>query len=60
MASQTHINLTSSFAVATPSSAPSQLQITAEQLAELQQLREKGLVTEEEFNRKHEEIFGRL
>ena len=60
MASQTHINLTSSFAVATPSSAPSQLRITAEQLAELQQLREKGLVTEEEFNRKHEEILGRL
>ena len=60
MASQTHINLTSSFAVATPSSSPSQQRTIAEHLDELQQLHEKELVTEEEYNRKREEILGRL
>jgi small-conductance mechanosensitive channel len=60
MASQTHINLTSSFAVATPNSSPSQQRTITEHLDELQQLREKGLVTEEEFKSKREEILGRL
>jgi len=60
MASQTHINLTNSFAVATPSSAPSQQQTIAEHLDELQQLREKELITEEEYTRKREEILARL
>ena len=60
MASQTHINLTSSIAVATPSSVPSQQRTITEHLDELQQLREKGLVTEEEFKSKREEILGRL
>jgi len=60
MASQTHINLTSSFAVVTPSSSPSQQQTTAEYLAELQQLREKGFVTEEDYKRKLDEILGKL
>jgi hypothetical protein len=60
MASQTHINLTSSFAVATPGSSPGQPRTIAEHLDELQQLREKELVTEEEYLRKREEILGRL
>lgn len=60
MASQTHINLTNSSAVATPSSAPSKQPTIAEHLDELQQLREKELVTEEEYNRKREEILARL
>jgi small-conductance mechanosensitive channel len=60
MASQTHINLTSSFAVATPSSSPSQQRTIAEHLDELQKLHEKEFVTEEEYNRKREEILGRL
>jgi small conductance mechanosensitive channel len=60
MASQTHINLTSSFAVATPSSSPSQQRSIAEHLDELQQLREKGSVSEEEYEHKREEILGRL
>jgi small-conductance mechanosensitive channel len=60
MASQTHINLTSSFGVATPGSSPVQKQTTEEHLAELQHLREQELVTEEEYNRKREEILGRL
>ncbi|HMD89205.1 MAG TPA: mechanosensitive ion channel domain-containing protein [Anaerolineaceae bacterium] len=60
MASQTHINLTNSFAAATPSSAPSQQPTIAEYLDELQQLREKELVTEEEYKAKREEILGRL
>jgi small conductance mechanosensitive channel len=59
MASQTNINLTSSIAVAMPPS-PSRLRTIAERLEELQQLREKGLVTEEDYKRKHEEILGRL
>lgn len=60
MASQTHINLTNSFAVATPSSSPGQQRTIAEHLDELQQLREKELVTDEEYKRKREEILGRL
>ena len=60
MASQTHINLTSSFVVAMPSSSPSQQRTIAEHLDELQQLREKELVTEEEYKRKREEILSRL
>jgi len=60
MASQTHINLTNSTAVATPSSAPGQQPTIAQNLDELQQLREKELVTEEEYNRKREEILARL
>jgi small-conductance mechanosensitive channel len=60
MASQTHLNLTSSFAVATPSSSPSQQRTIAEHLDELRRLREKELVTEEEYKRKREEILGRL
>jgi small conductance mechanosensitive channel len=60
MASQTHINLTSSSAAATSRSAPGQLRTTSGQLAELQQLREKGLVTEEEYKSKRDEIIGRL
>jgi small-conductance mechanosensitive channel len=60
MASQTHINLSSSFAAAKPSSSPSQQRTTAEHLTELRQLREKELVTEEEYHRKREEILGRL
>jgi small-conductance mechanosensitive channel len=60
MASQTHINLTSSFGVATPGSLPDPKHTIAEHLAELQHLREQELVTEEEYNRKREEILGRL
>ena len=60
MASQTHINLTSSFTVATSSSSSSQKRTIAEHLDELQQFREKGFVTEEEYEHKREEILGRL
>lgn len=60
MASQTHINLTNSIAATTPSSSPTKQPTIAEQLDELQQLREKELVTEEEYTRKREEILGRL
>jgi len=60
MASQTHINLTSSFGVATPGSSPSQKRTIEEHLNELQHLREQELVSEEEFLRKRNEILGRL
>jgi hypothetical protein len=49
MASQTHINLTSSFGVATPGSSPGQKRTIAEHLEELQHLREQELVSEEEY-----------
>ena len=60
MASQTHINLTSSFGVATPGSSIGQPPTIAEHLDELQHLREQELVSEEEYNRKREEILGKL
>jgi small conductance mechanosensitive channel len=60
MASQTHINLTSSFEVATPGSAPLQKRTIEEHLEELQHLREQELVSEEEYYRKRAEILGRL
>jgi small-conductance mechanosensitive channel len=60
MASQTHINLTSSFGVATPGSSAGQPRTIAEHLDELQHLREKELVTEEEYIRKRDEILDRL
>jgi small conductance mechanosensitive channel len=60
MASQTHINLTSSFGVATSGSSPVQPRTIAEHLHELQNLREKQLITDEEYIRKREEILGRL
>jgi small-conductance mechanosensitive channel len=60
MASQTHINLTSSIAEATPSSISSQKPTIAEHLDELQRLREKEFVTDEEYKRKREEILSRL
>jgi small-conductance mechanosensitive channel len=60
MASQTHINLTRSFGVATPGSSPEQKRTIEEHLAELRHLREQELVSEEEYNRKRDEILGRL
>jgi len=60
MASQTHINLTSSFEVATPGSSLDQKRTIAEHLEELQHLHEQELVSEEEYNRKRAEILGRL
>jgi small-conductance mechanosensitive channel len=60
MASQTHINLTRSFGVATPGSSPEQKRTIEEHLAELRHLREQELVSEEEYNRKRDEILARL
>jgi len=60
MASQTHINLTSSFGVATSGSSSFHPRTIAEHLHELQNLREKELITDEEYIRKREEILGRL
>ncbi|MGB8213084.1 MAG: mechanosensitive ion channel domain-containing protein [Anaerolineales bacterium] len=60
IASQTHINLSGSFAVATPGSSPGEVRTIAEHLDELKRLREKEFVTEEEYNRKRAEILGRL
>ena len=60
MASLTHVNLTNSSAAVTPSSAPAQPRTIKDQLYELQQLRDKGLVTEEEYKTKREEILARL
>jgi small-conductance mechanosensitive channel len=60
MASQTHINLSSSLAADTSGSASNHQRTPEGQLVELQQLREKGLVTEEEYKSKREQIVGRL
>jgi small conductance mechanosensitive channel len=60
MASQTHINLTDSSAAVMPSSPPLQSRTITEHLDELKQLRDKGLVTEEEYKGKREEILARL
>ena len=61
MASQTHLNLTgSSAAAASPGPVPAQVRPVTEHLDELQHLRDKGLVTEEEYQTKRQEILGRL
>ena len=60
MASLTHINLTNSLGVATLGSSPVQNQTIEQHLNELEGLREKGLVSEDEYKRKREEILGRL
>ena len=60
MASQTHINLTSSLAVTTPGSTPVQGRTVAQSLDELRQLREKELLTQEEYEHKREQILARL
>jgi hypothetical protein len=61
MASQTHVNLTNSSApAAAPVSSPAQPRTIKEHLDELQQLRDKGLVTEEEYTAKRQEILARL
>ncbi len=60
MASQTHINLTSSFRVATPGSSPGYKRTIEEHLKELKRLRDQELISEEEYLCKRDEVIGRL